>query len=118
MLNKLSDSWKDNLVNDVHNKSRFYANIRGVEYPTISGTPTYTAPTDHRSSGGVNLTGGVMKYLVNLTQPFTIDCRIAPTAVTSHDFIQFHETESDYTKRLKLFSVVNSGTGHYYSCLS
>lgn len=116
MLNKISDEWKDNLVNDVHTKSRFYANIRGVEYPAISGTPTYTAPIDHRSSGSVNLTSGILKYLVTLTQPFTIDCRIAPTSVASHDFIQFHETESDYTKRLKLFSVVNSGTGHYYAC--
>ncbi len=75
-LQWISAGWKTHLKTVSPVTDRVYIDFRQVDYPSIAGTPTYTALTSGTQwSGYSNLTGGYAAYLLDMPTKWVLDIR-------------------------------------------
>ena len=94
MLNRISQSWKDSLSKDVHNKVRFYLDPRRVECPNFTGTNTYyTNTVADPVNGQYSLDQSTGKYMAPFYMPMTFEIYFKPQfaydVATDQEFYSF-----------------------------
>jgi hypothetical protein len=80
MVKWISSSWQNYLNTEYPQDHRVYINFRGVEYPPVLASGTYTLVTEaDNRPGSHNMTGGYNTYFLELTSVVSITSLVKPT---------------------------------------
>jgi len=75
----ISAGWKTALEATFPPTERFFIDFRRIEYPEITGTPTFTEITSgDNKAGRFNLTGGWTEHLLDMPDKFTLEIECYP----------------------------------------